>query len=128
MTVTIEHVLGIEPRNIAGTNSGVSDLDLDHWWTYLFYQNAIDSHANMATLDKNVKIINESGRKLEVSSFNLDYESLSKVRIVDAAMRCNYLFSGETWLLIVRKDLSIPTMGHNWTPPFVTRGARVDAR
>ena len=91
MTVPNEHHLGIEHRNVASANSGVSDLDFDYWLTYLLYRTTIDSHASMATLGKNVKIINDSDRKVEVSFFNLDYESLSKVSIVDTDIRCQCL-------------------------------------
>ena len=44
----------------------------------------LDYHANMVVVGKHAAIINDTGRK--VSPFTPDYESLSKVLIVDAAV------------------------------------------
>ena len=44
----------------------------------------LDSHANMVVVGKHPAITNDAGRK--VSPFTPDYESLSKVLIVDAAV------------------------------------------
>ena len=96
MTVPNEYVLGIEHRNIASANSGVSDLDLDHGGISLLSRTDIDFHASISTLGKNVTIINDAGRKVEIGPFTLDNVSLSKVPIVDAAIRYSFIFSGET--------------------------------
>ena len=81
----------------------------------------LDSHANMVVVGKHAAIINDAGRRAEVSPFTPDYEALSKAPIVDAAIRCDYPCGGETYLLIVRNALSVPAMDHNLIPPFVMR-------
>ena len=47
----------------------------------------LDSHSNMVVVGKHADMINDTGRRAEVSPFPKDYESLSKVPIVDAAIR-----------------------------------------
>ena len=48
----------------------------------------LDSHANMVVVDKHAIRTPDAGRK--VSPFTLDYESLSKVLIVDVTVTCDY--------------------------------------
>ena len=88
----------------------------------------LDSHANMVVVGKHVAIVNDTGRRAEVSPFTPDYEALSKVPIVDAAIRYDCPYSGETYLLIVRNALSVPAMDHNLIPPFIMREAGVDVQ
>ena len=88
----------------------------------------LDSHANMVVVGKHAAIINDTGRRAEVSPFTPDYESLSKVPIVDAAIRYDCPYSGETYLLIVRNALSVPSMDHNLIPPFIIKEAGVDIK
>ena len=83
----------------------------------------LDFHANMVVVGKHVAIINDTVRRAEVSPFTPDYESLSKVPIVDAAIRYDCPYSGETYLLIVRNALSVPSMNHSLIPPFIMREA-----
>ena len=49
----------------------------------------LDSHANMVVVGKHAAIINDTCRRAEVSPFTPDYESLSKMPIVDAAVACD---------------------------------------
>ena len=88
----------------------------------------LDYHNNVLIVGKHASIINDTSRKSEVSPFTPDYESLSKVPIVDASIRYNYLHSGETYLLIVRNALSVPDVDHNLIPPFVMRDTGVDVK
>ena len=60
--MTNENAWGVKHRNIASTNSGVSDLD--HGDTSLLFRTDIDSHASIVTVGKNVTIINDAGRSL----------------------------------------------------------------
>ena len=82
----------------------------------------------MVVVGKNAAIMNDTGRRAEVSPFTPDYEGLSKVPIVDAAIRYDCPYSRETYLLIVRNALSVPAMNHNLIPPFIMREAGVDAK
>ena len=88
----------------------------------------LNSHANMVVVGKHAAIINDTSRRTEVSSFSPEYESLSKVPIVDPTIRYDFRYSGETYLLIVRNALSILAMDHDLIPPFIIRKAEVDVK
>ena len=75
----------------------------------------------MIRLGKHAVIINDTGKRAEISPFTPDYESLSKVPIVDAAIRYDYPCSGETYFLIVSNALSVPAMDHNLISAFIIR-------
>ena len=47
----------------------------------------LDFHANIVVVDKHGAIANVTGRRAKIIPFNPDYESLSKVPIVDATIR-----------------------------------------
>ena len=66
----------------------------------------LDSHANMVVVGKHAAIISDAGRRAEVRPFTPDYESLSKVPIVDADVRHDCPHSRETCLLIASNALS----------------------
>ena len=89
-------------------------------------QTDLHSYANMVVVGKHAAMTNDASRK--VSPFTPDYESLSKVPIVDAAIRHDCPHSGETYLLIVRNALSVPAMDHNLIPPFIMGEAGVDVK
>ena len=60
------------------------------------FRTDLDSHANMVVVGKYAEIINDAGRRAEDIPFTPDYESLSKVPIVDAAIVCDCPRSRET--------------------------------
>ena len=88
----------------------------------------LDSHANIVVVGKHAVIKNDTGKRAKFSPFAPDYESLSKVPLVDAAIICCYPYSRETYLLIVRNALSVLAMGHNLILSFVIRKVGVDVR
>ena len=88
----------------------------------------LDSRANMVVVGKHAEITNDIGRRANVSPFTPDCESLNKVPIFDAAIRCDCPCSGETYLLIVSNALSIPVMDYTLIPPFVMRETGVDVK
>ena len=47
----------------------------------------LDSYANVVVVVNHAAIINDAGRRAEVSPFTSDYESLSKMFILDATIR-----------------------------------------
>ena len=75
---------------------GGDDTDVDNGVTSLLQLSRTDlySHANMVVVGKHAAIINDTGRRAEVSPFTPDYESLSKVPIVDAAIMYDLPHSG----------------------------------
>ena len=82
----------------------------------------------MIVASRNATIINDTGRRAEVSPFAPEYEYFRKVLTVDAAIRCEHLFIGKTYLVMVRNTLSAPYMGHHSLPSLVIREAIVDTR
>jgi hypothetical protein len=46
----------------------------------------LDSHANMVVLGKQAYVLNDSGKTAQVSPFTPDYDSMTDVPIVDAAI------------------------------------------
>ena len=85
----------------------------------------LDSHANMVVVGRNAYIIQDTGRRADVSQFTPDYEALNLVPIVDAAMLYSCPFTGEDHILIVHDALYVPSMENNLIPPFVMRAAGV---
>ena len=85
----------------------------------------LDSHANMAVIGRNAYILNNSGRTAQISPFTPDYEALSEVPIVDAAILYECPHRNKAHVLIVRNALSIPAMEHNLIPPFIMREAGI---
>ena len=57
----------------------------------------LDSHANVVVVGEHAAIINDTNRRDEVSTFTLDYKLLSKVPIVDAAIKHDCPCSGEPY-------------------------------
>ena len=85
----------------------------------------LDSHANMAIIGRNAYILNDSGRTAQVSPFTQDYEALSEVPIVDAAILYECPHTNKAHILIVRNALSVPAMEHNLIPPFIMQEAGI---
>ena len=88
----------------------------------------LDSYVNIVVLGKYVSIMNNIGRRAEVSSFTPDYKSLRSVPTVDAAIRHNNLHSRETFLLIVRNISSVLAIDYNLILSFISREVGVDIK
>ena len=87
---------------MANTNSGASDLDVEHKILPLLSCTDIDSRVNIVVVGNHAAIINDAGRRTEVSPVTLDYGSLCKVSTSDDIFRCDYPFKDKTYLIIVR--------------------------
>ena len=88
-----------------------------------FYLSAteIDSHANMVVIGKQVFVYSHSGQNENVQAFAKEVKGLPKVPIVDAVIAYYCQTSGETYLLVIRNALCVPTMEINLIPPFILR-------
>jgi hypothetical protein len=87
----------------------------------------LDSHANMVVLGQHAMIINNSGRTAQVNPFTPDYDALTEVPIVDAAILYECPYTMQNHLLIFRNALSVPSMGdHNLVPPFIMREVGIE--
>ncbi len=79
----------------------------------------LDSYANMVVVGKQAFVFSHSGQFANVQAFADKVEGLQKVPIVDAIIAYDCLSSGETYLLVVRNALCVPTMEINLIPPFI---------
>ena len=65
-------------------------------------------------------IISDTGKVADVNPFIPDYNS-TQVDIVDAVVQYECPYNGETYILVIRNTLYIPSMKNNLIPPFVMR-------
>ena len=88
----------------------------------------LDSHANMPVAGSGTTVISTTGRHATVTPFSATLPVMEKVEIVDVAMAFDDPISTQTYILIMRNALHIPSMGHNLLPPFMLReaGLQVD--
>ena len=85
----------------------------------------LGSHANMAVSGKDCTIIARSGHYATVTPFSADLPVMERIEIGDVAIAYNDLYSLETYSLVMRNALLIPTMDHNLLPPFLVRKAQL---
>jgi hypothetical protein len=83
----------------------------------------LDSHANMIVVGKHATIVARTGRHAEVQAFSNECNSLQKVPIVDAAIAYDDIYSGKTYILLMKNVLYVQTMERNLIPPFILRKA-----
>ena len=83
----------------------------------------LDSHVNMVVVGKQAFVFSHSGQYANVQAFADEVKGLQKVPIVDAVIAYDCPSSGETYLLVVRNVLCVPTMEINLIPPFILREA-----
>lgn len=81
----------------------------------------LDSHANMVVLGKNAFIFESTGRTCNVHAYDPSLGSSQGVPIVDGAIAYDCRYTGQTFILIARNALYVPTMENNLIPPFIMR-------
>ena len=88
----------------------------------------LDSHTKMIVTGAQGMIIQKTGRYVDVNAFFSDVGTMSRVRIVDAAIAYNCPFSGQTILMVARNALYVKIIDHNTVPPFIISeaGLQVD--
>ncbi len=79
----------------------------------------LDSHANMSVAGSGSTVIARSGHVATVTPFSPDLPVLEKVEIGDTAKCYDDPVSLQTYILVLRNALLIPTMSHNLLPPFL---------
>ena len=84
----------------------------------------LDSHANMPVVGRNAFIISDTGRMADVKPYSPDYESMA-IPIVDAAVRYDCPYDAQTYILVIRNALHVPSMQTNLIPPFIMREAGI---
>ena len=83
----------------------------------------LDSHANMVVIGKQAFVLSHSGQYENVRAFTDEFKGIPKVPIMDAVIAYDCLQSGQTYLLVARNALCIPSMEHNLITPFILREA-----
>ena len=81
----------------------------------------LNSHANMAVAGRDCTIIAKSGHHANVTPFSGDLPVIEKVQFGDVAVAYDNPYLLETYLLVMRNVLLIPSMDHNLLPPFLVR-------
>ena len=81
----------------------------------------LDTHANMCVLGRHAYIFEKSGKTCNVNPFMDGLGVAKDVPIVDGAIAYDCPYSRNTYILLVRNALSIPSMENNLIPPFIMR-------
>ena len=81
----------------------------------------LDSHAVSIVAGKNVLVLRNTGKTVDVSPFTKSLGTIQKVQVIDCAIAHDCSFTGETHIIILYNALYIPEMIHNLVPPFVIR-------
>jgi hypothetical protein len=81
----------------------------------------LDSHANMVVLGKHSYIFESTGRTCDVMPFTNDLGVAKNIPIVDGALAYDCPYTRDTFILIVRNALYIPSNENNLIPPFIMR-------
>ena len=81
----------------------------------------LDLHANMAVLGRNCFIFEWSGKTCSVQPFTSDLGTVQDVPIVDAAVAYDCPLSHQSYILLIRNALYLPSLIHNLIPPFLIR-------
>ena len=85
----------------------------------------LDSHANMPVVGRNAFIISDTGRMADVKPYSPDYESMA-IPIEDTAVRYDCPYDAQTYILVIRNTLHVPSMQTNLIPPFIMREAGIN--
>ena len=80
----------------------------------------LDSHINMPVIGKNAFVLSKNGETVDVAPFTPDYNPI-RVELVDAELKYDCSYSGESKILIIRRGLYDPSMSNNLLPPFMLR-------
>ena len=96
-------------------------VDVIESWTEL------DSHANMPVVGRHVYILSKTGKTVDVSAFSPDLPTL-QIPVMDAALKYTCSITGKVYILVIWNALHVPTMKHNFIPPFFMREKGITVR
>ena len=75
----------------------------------------------MVVIGKQAILFSQSGQYADVQAFAKEVKGLPEVSIVDAVIAYDCIYSGETYMLVLRNYLCVPTMYIHLILPFVLR-------
>jgi hypothetical protein len=104
--------------------SNVDAVDDDDMMVEESSRTELDSHANMPVVGRHAYVISDTGRIADVNPFTPDYKSM-QVPIVDAAVQYDCPYDGQSYILVIRNALHVPSMRNNLLPPFILREAGI---
>ena len=78
----------------------------------------------MPVVGQHAYVISDTGKMADVIPYTPDYDPM-QVPIVDAAVQYDCPYSGQSYILVVRNALHVPTMRNNLLPPFMLREAGI---
>ena len=81
----------------------------------------LDSHANMVVLGRHCFVFEWSGKRCSVQPFDKSLGSANNVPIVDAAIAYDCPYTFQTYVLLIRNALYMPSLNDNLIPPFIMR-------
>ena len=86
----------------------------------------LDSHANMVVVGAQATVIQETGLFADVNAFSDEVSQLQRIPINDVVIAYDCPYRLETYLLIIKNALHVPSMDHNLIPPFIMEEAGLD--
>ena len=77
----------------------------------------------MVVIGKQAFIFSQSDQYANVRAFTDEVKGIPKVPIVDTVIAYDCPQSGQTYIIVVRNALCVPSMEHNLIPPIILREA-----
>jgi len=85
----------------------------------------LDSHADSPVVDRHARIIERTGKEVNVSGFTKSLGKPLVVPVVNAAVVYDCEKSGQTYILIICNALYVRDMEVNLIPPIMMRMANI---
>ena len=79
----------------------------------------LDSHADSPVVGRFAKVLEDTGRKVQVSGFTSELGKPISVPVVHAAVAYDCEYTGKTHILVIHNALYLRTMNVNLIPPFM---------
>lgn len=104
----------------------VAALTSDHSNEGVETRTELDSHADSPCVGRNAKIIEHTGKRVNVSGFTDSLGKRKSIPVVHAAVAYDDEYTGKTYILIIYNALYFEEMECNLLPPFMCRLAGVE--
>ena len=86
----------------------------------------LDSHANMVVVGHQAHVFSHNNQFVNVQAFADEVKGLRDIPVDHAVIGYDCPYSGETYILVVKNALCVPSMSHNLVPPFILREAGLE--
>ena len=102
---------------IAATSTAANELEIEDESSAL----ELDSHADLSVVGKHARILERSNKRVSVSGFSDAIGKPLTLEVVNAALAHDCEYTGQSYILIIRNALYMPTMPVSLIPPFMMR-------